>query len=297
MEESLKLRLQAAGVTKPGTKRRRRDQDGKLIESPETSAPDTEMTDGRGELYDEIQEYVDDLGDINIDDLVRRDIPDVLLGVLETGGKDDSPSPDHQSLARCLSPSPTSAPGTTARITSLDSFDSNEPEVQPQIMFDYDKLSDKLDEHSRSSSSLHSKGGQVQSLTSRLMRGGSQASDSSLESEHKGLPSKNLISRLNKINKSFSQDQPPGARCDAPSSGEDEPDHKVSDLTKKFGGARKACLDKIKQKISKPEPDKSLAELRGERGDCFPALVFMLTPFAVIVLAGGTLNYPELFIK
>ena len=195
------------------------------------------------------------------------------------------------------SPSPTSAPGTTARITSLDSFDSNEPEVQPQIMFDYDKLSDKLDEHSRSSSSLHSKGGQVQSLTSRLMRGGSQASDSSLESEHKGLPSKNLISRLNKINKSFSQDQPPGARCEAPSSGEDEPDSKVSDLTRKFGGARKACLDKIKQKISKPEPDKSLADLRGERGDCFPALVFMLTPFAVIVLAGGRLNYRELFIK
>ena len=284
MEESLKLRLQTAGVTKPGTKRRRRDNEGRLISSPEEAASHNspDMTDGRGELYEEIQEYVDDLGNVDIDDLVRHDIPDVLLGVMETGG--DSPSPDHQSLARCLSPSPTSAPGAAPRMRSLDSFDSADNEDKPQILFDYDKLSDKLDESSRHSAGLYKGGSQVEQLTSRLRRaGGSHASDSSADSDCKVLPSKSLISRLNKINKTSSQ--PPGLSSEAL---ENESDQKVSELTKKFGGAKKACMDKIKHKISKQDPDKSLEAMRerGERGDCFPALVFMFTPFVVIVLAG-----------
>ena len=84
MEESLKNRLQTAGVTKPGTKRRRRDNEGKLISSPEMSPSDpknssTDVTDGRSDLYGEIQEFVDDLDDINIDDLVRHDIPDLII--------------------------------------------------------------------------------------------------------------------------------------------------------------------------------------------------------------------------
>ena len=306
MEESLKHRLQTAGVTKPGTKRRRRDNEGKLISSPEMSPSDsnnsssTEVTDGRSDLYGEIEEYVDDLDDINIDDLVRHNIPDLiipsLMGVMET---DESPSPDHQTFERCLSPSPTSG-AARARLSTdrryRDEYDYTAVELpaeSPAIMLDYDNIPPELFHRNSSPPGAARGGSQVQSLTSRFRRrGGSQVSESSMESDSKAASSTSLISRLNKINKTSSRDG--SSSTDSAYKSEqslhsvtdEENDAKVSELTKRFGGAKKACLDKIKTKISKTEGDRSMVEAKGTRGDCFPAVVFMLTPFAVIIFAG-----------
>ena len=312
----MKHRLQTAGVTKPGTKRRRhqRDNDGRLIVSPEMSPSDsskspTEVTDGRSDLYGEIQEFVDDLEDINIDDLVRHDIPDLiipsLMGVMDTA-TGDSPSPDHQTFERCLSPSPTSA-APRVRLSADGRYrEECEPEcgaASPQIQLDYDDIPAEL-LHSNSSPPGGARGGsQVQSLTSRLRRrGGSQVSDSSLESETKVVSSKSLISRLNMINKSSSREGSSSTDSAYKSeqslqsvTDDEENDAKVSELTKRFGGARKACLNKIKTKISKTDSDRPMVEAKGTRGDCFPAVVFMLTPFAVVILAGGK-NETKLFI-
>lgn len=315
MEESLKHRLQTAGVTKPGTKRRRRDNEGKLIGSPEMSPSEansssTEVTDGRSDLYGEIQDFVDDLDDINIDDLVRHDIPDLiipsLMGVTEiaTG---DSPSPDHQTFERCLSPSPTSA-ASRARIGTERQYRGDYGveccytavelcAESPPVMLDYDNIPDELLQRNSSPPGAARGGSQVQSLTNRLRRrGGSQVSDTSVESDTKVVSSKSLISRLNKINKTPSREGSSSTDSAYKSeqslhavTDDEENDAKVSELTKKFGGARKACLNKIKTKISKTDNDRSMVEAKGTRGDCFPAVVFMLTPFAVVILAGWKL--------
>ena len=303
MEESLKHRLQTAGVTKPGTKRRRRDNEGKLISSPETSPShannlSTDVTDGRGGLYGEIQEFVDDLDDINIDDLVRH-VPDLiipsLMGEMETA-TGDSPSPDHQTFERCLSPSPTSG-AARARLSQREIYvECNYTAVElpassPPLLLDYDNIPPGA-----------ARGGsQVQSLTDRFRRrAGSQASDTSVESDSKTVSSKSLISRLNKINKTSSREGSSSTDSAYKSeqslhsvTDDEENEAKVSELTKRFGGARKACLDKIKTKISKPDPDRSMVEAKGTRGDCFPAVVFMLTPFAVIIFAGWKQFYEK----
>ena len=307
MEESLKHRLQTAGVTKPGTKRRRRDNEGKLILTPETSPShtnnsSTDVTDGRGGLYGEIQEFVDDLDDINIDDLVRH-VPDLiipsLMGEMETG---DSPSPDAQTFERCLSPSPTSV-SARARLSTerryREEFDVecnytavDLPAESPPILLDYDNIPAELLQRNSSPPGAARGGSQVQSLTERFRRrerGGSQVSDNSLESDSKVVSSTSLISRLNKINKTSSREGSSSTDSAYKSDeifDDEENEAKVSELTKRFGGARKACLDKIKTKISKPDQDRSLVEAKGTRGDCFPAMVFMLTPLAVLIFAG-----------
>lgn len=156
MEESLKQRLSTSGVAKPGTKRRKRDtlsSDGRnaSIGSPNGSlfspgsvsvgSPNSFVSEDQQKLMDDIGEFVpqvNDLDDIDIDDLLQQEIPDVLRGVMHVEGlqmsvesESDfsgpaptafpnispiklqlSPSPDHISLARCLSPS--SPPGASA---------------------------------------------------------------------------------------------------------------------------------------------------------------------------------------
>ena len=140
------------------------------------------------------------------------------------------------------------------------------------------------------------RGSQVQSLTNRMRRrGGSQVSDTSVESDSKVVSSKSLISRLNKINKTSSREGSSSTDSAYKSersllsvADDEENDAKVSELTKMFGGAGKACVNRIKAKISKTDGDRSMVEAKGTRGDCFPAVVFMLTPFAVIIFAGLT---------
>ena len=61
---------------------------------------------------------------------------------------------------------------------------------------------------------------------------------------------------------------------------------KVSELSKKFGGAKKKCMEKIKSKMIRTDDEKSMLVSKQARGDCFPAFVFMLTPLVVVVLAG-----------
>ena len=158
MEESLKQRLSTSGVAKPGTKRRKRDtmsSEGRntSIGSPNSSllspnsvsggSPYSFVSEDQQKLMEDISEFApagNDLDDIDIDDLLRQEIPDVLRGVMHVEGlpmtlesesesefdhsshapfahippmrTELSPSPDHLSFARCLSPS--SPPGASA---------------------------------------------------------------------------------------------------------------------------------------------------------------------------------------
>lgn len=158
MEESLKQRLSTSGVAKPGTKRRKRDtmsSEGRntSIGSPNSSllspnsvsggSPYSFVSEDQQKLMEDISEFApagNDLDDIDIDDLLRQEIPDVLRGVMHVEGlpmtlesvsesefdhsshapfahiqpirTQLSPSPDHLSFARCLSPS--SPPGASA---------------------------------------------------------------------------------------------------------------------------------------------------------------------------------------
>ena len=66
------------------------------------------------------------------------------------------------------------------------------------------------------------------------------------------------------------------------SDGEREP--KVMEITKKFGGAKKKCIDKIRSKISKSE-SKNKLEIKQDLADCLPALIYIMTPFLVMIVA------------
>jgi len=59
---------------------------------------------------------------------------------------------------------------------------------------------------------------------------------------------------------------------------------KVLEITKKFGGAKRKYMEKLKSKMSKSE-SKSKLEIRQDLADCFPALIYMITPFIVMILA------------
>ena len=59
---------------------------------------------------------------------------------------------------------------------------------------------------------------------------------------------------------------------------------KVLDLKNKFEGAKDKCMEKIKSKINKSDEEKQM--IHSKKADCFPAFVFMLTPIAVVALAG-----------
>ena len=50
-------------------------------------------------ILQELHDFVDGID--NIDEFVKQDIPDVLMGVM---GSDETPSPELQELQRCLSP-------------------------------------------------------------------------------------------------------------------------------------------------------------------------------------------------
>lgn len=65
---------------------------------------------------------------------------------------------------------------------------------------------------------------------------------------------------------------------------ETEPELKVLEMTKKFGGAKRKCMQKIKSKISKNEPDNKM-DLSKDLSDCIPALIYIMTPFIVVFLA------------
>jgi len=155
MEESLKQRLSASGVAKPGQKRRKKDTmssdgrnpawspDGSLLSpnSAPVDSPSSFVSEDQQQLMEDINDFIatgNDLNDFDIDVLLQHEIPDVLQGVMHVEGVPMSheseteaevrpslnlssaplrslqlsPSPDHISFARCLSPS--SPPGASA---------------------------------------------------------------------------------------------------------------------------------------------------------------------------------------
>jgi hypothetical protein len=119
-----------------------------------------------------------------------------------------------------------------------------------------------------------------------------------------------LISRLNKVTKVESspnptQDEDAGYRSqdsllsntsmctmsfveknvtETSDASDTEREQKVMEITKKFGGAKKKCMEKIKSKISKSE-SRSRLEIKKDLADCIPALIYILTPFLVVILA------------
>merc|ERR1719474_1765437 len=156
-------------------------------------------------------------------------------------------------------------------------------------------------------------------LGAPMMRQGRISSTDSLDSEtNKSISTSSIISRINKLNskrrdsatsendsayksqESFSssmilsdstRNDTPIAKIDSlvPRNNLDsdgDSDSKVSELTRKFGGASKKCIDKFKSKVTKSEEEKIVSlESKPGRNDCFPAFVFMLTPLAVVFLA------------
>ena len=303
-----------------------------------------DVTDGP--LFNELQNYVDNidnLENIDIDDLVRQDIPDVLMGVLETGVKEDAmsdhtPSPGTQEYRRCLSPSPSEhgppgcpPPGAAASPGTLE---------EPAIHLVYENLPPYIPE----SKSTLAFGSRAQSLVPKASKpkavrlgrpplGGSPLNTNkefssldsfeedsnsvsagslmsrinSIESDSaKPVATRSLISRINNLNKKHhdsvssdndsaykSQESFTSMSCTSESVkgsaelSDEDPEPKVSELTRKFGGAKKKVVEKIKSKISKVDDEKTMLDNKQSRGDCFPAFVFMLTPLAVVVLAGN----------
>ena len=345
-----------SGVAKPGTKRRKREEG--ILGSPEHNG----LGNGNIQILDEPQLFNEHFENIDIDDLLRQDIPDVLQGVIGEAlmsvdsmsvEADLTPSPDDQDLIRCLSPSGPApgcpppmamglAPGCPRPMATADGPAPGCPRPrgpppgcplpprhleQESLQIDYDSLPPIFSQGS-SIENLTPKRGQVSLMRASSSNKGSpvknrnqfpsdsrSSSRSLLSSQShdaadcespKPVTTKNLISRINSLNKkhndslsssdadsayksqeSFSSSSVTTDSIKSPSDLSDgESELKVSELSKKFGGAKKKCIEKIKSKISKTEEEKNMHVSKQHRGDCFPAFVFMLTPIAVVVLAG-----------
>ena len=336
MEESLKHRLQTAGVAKPGMKRRKRNEgSAALLGSPNQHNEDSmdnnsfDVSEG-SPILQELHDFVDGID--NIDEFVKQDIPDVLMGVM---GSDETPSPELQELQRCLSPDASellqppgcpppllnlqppgcpapSGPPPGSRFLETDEFD--EP-LYPSIHLDYENISDISDKYNSNSS--------VQNLTPRrkqleLLKRVSGFTDTSSPIMNKddriatadspdtdSISTRSLITRINSLNKkhiespsdndsayksqdSFSSSIFVSDSAKSPELSEEESKPNISELTRKFGGAKKKCIEikeKIKSKTSKVD---DIPTIKQSRADCFPAFVFMLTPFAVVILAGNS---------
>jgi len=65
---------------------------------------------------------------------------------------------------------------------------------------------------------------------------------------------------------------------------DNERELKVLEITKKFGGAKRKCMEKLKSKMSKSE-SKNKLEIRQDLADCFPALIYIITPVIVMFMA------------
>ena len=350
MEESLKHRLQTAGIAKPGTKRRKRE-DGVFLGSPEHNGLEMSngniLSDGNIQVLNEPQLFNEHFENIDIDDLLRQDIPDVLQGVIGESlmsvdsmsvEADLTPSPDDQDLMRCLSPSgpPAMALGPAPGCPRprgpppgcpLPPGAAPPRLEQESLQIDYDSLPPVNrqgiatgDSHGSSVENLTPKRGQVYSMRASSSNKGSpvKASSRSLLSSlshdvadcesPKPVTTKSLISRINSLNNRKQHDSLASSDTDSayksqesfssfssittdsiksPSDLSDgETELKVSELSKKFGVAKKKCIEKIKSKINKTDEEKNMPVSKQQRGDCFPAFVFMLTPLAVVVLAG-----------
>ena len=367
------------GVAKPGTKRRKRDEIS--VGSP-ASVGQREVIIQNGivdvdgaptELFNDLQEFVnnssiENIDEIDIDELVRNDIPDVLMGVNDAVSvvSDSSQSPDNQELARCMSPAQTYGSQTMSFISFNRGFIDQPPGAPPGAVplppgaapppppppgaaaphgssmvdlvatGDSPKSSIQIDYDSITYNRLTNiSGSSVQNLTPKRMfpkglspratpsmRRSLISSTESLESEsNKSISTTSIISRINSLNRkrrdsaasendsaykshdSFSssinfhessRNETPVASSDSliprkqDSDTEVDSDSKVSELTRKFGGASKKCIEKIKSKVSKSEEEKTVnLESKPGRNDCFPAFVFMLTPIAVVFLGGN----------
>ena len=358
MEESLKHRLQTAGIAKPGTKRRKRE-DGVLLGSPEHNGLEMSngniLSDGNIQVLNEPQLFNEHFENIDIDDLLRQDIPDVLQGVIGESlmsvdsmsvEADLTPSPDDQDLMRCLSPSgpPAMALGPAPGCPRprgpppgcpLPPGAAPPRLEQESLQIDYDSLppvprnllskqgcsatGDSFNSHGSSVENLTPKRGQVYLMRASNSNKGSpvknknqftshDCQDDVADCESKPVTTKSLISRINSLNSRKHHDSLASSDTDSayksqesfssfssittdsiksPSDLSDgETELKVSELSKKFGGAKKKCIEKIKSKINKTDEEKNMPVSKQQRGDCFPAFVFMLTPLAVVVLAG-----------
>ena len=297
------------------------------------------MSNGNIQMLSEPKLF-NDLQDIDIDDLLRQDIPDVLQGVIgEASSSIDSmsvqtdltPSPDDQDLMRCLSPSgpapgcppPSRSPGPAPGCPLPPGAS------QQSLQIDYDSLP-PIFQHGSSVENLTPRRGQVSLLRSSSgkaspiknknqflgsLEADSRSSSRSLLSSRSNdlaeadsprpVTTKSLISRINSLNKKHSDSltsdtdsayKSGDSLCSSLATGDslksppdisdEDSETKVSELSKKFGGAKKKCMEKIKSKMSKTDDEKSLLVSKQTRGDCFPAFVFMLTPLVVVVLAG-----------
>lgn len=359
------IKFPISGIAKPGTKRRKRE-DGVLLGSPEHNGLEMSngniLNDGNIQVLNEPQlfnEHFENIDSIDIDDLLRQDIPDVLQGVIGESlmsvdsmsvEADLTPSPDDQDLMRCLSPSgpPAMAMGPAPgcpRPRGPPPGCPMPPGAAPRhleqesLQIDYDSLPPLSRQGCSSGSSVENltpKRGQVYLMRASSSNKGSpvknknqfrsqdcqdtdvRASSRSLLSSQshdvadcesaKPVTTKSLISRINSLNNRKHHDSLASSDTDSayksqesfssfssittdsiksPSDLSDgETELKVSELSKKFGGAKKKCIEKIKSKINKTDEEKNMPVSKQQRGDCFPAFVFMLTPLAVVVLAG-----------
>merc|ERR1719499_820255 len=127
-------------------------------------------------------------------------------------------------------------------------------------------------------------------------------SSETVESDSTSISASNLISRINSLNKkrnnsgesdndsayksqeSFNTSNTEYCNLALSTPTQSTSDVDVSDLTRKFGGGAKKKLEKIRAKVSKKEEDRTVLESKQSRGDCFPALVFMMTPIVVVIL-------------
>ena len=313
-------------------------------------------------MLNEPQLFNEHFENIDIDDLLRQDIPDVLQGVIGEAISIDSmsveadltPSPDDQDLMRCLSPSGP-PPGCPPPLAMGPAPGCPRPRGPPpgcplppgaaprhleqeSVQIDYDSLPPIFNQGS-SVESLTPKRGQMSLMRASSSNKGSpvrnknqfsspdcqdterRASSRSLLSSQslrvatadspQPVTTKSLISRINSLNnrkhndsltssdtdsayksqESFSSSNVTTDSIKSPSDVSDgETELKVSELSKKFGGAKKKCIEKIKSKINKTDEEKDMQVTKQHRGDCFPAFVFMLTPLAVVVLAGNKGN-------
>ena len=319
------------------------------------------LSDGNIQVLNEPNLFNEHFENIDIDDLLRQDIPDVLQGVIGESlmsvdsmsvEADLTPSPDDQDLMRCLSPSGPPAmamgpapgcprprgpppgcplpPGAAPRHPEQESvqidYDSLPPVSRQGIATgdgpgsSVENLTPKRGQVLLMRSSSSNKGSPVKnrnqftSLDCQDTNGRASSSRSLLFSlsndvadceSAKPVTTKSLISRINSLNNRKHHDSLASSDTDSayksqesfssittdsiksPSDLSDgETELKVSELSKKFGGAKKKCIEKIKSKINKTDEEKNMPVSKQQRGDCFPAFVFMLTPLAVVVLAG-----------
>eukprot|EP00092_Neocalanus_flemingeri_P022305 GFUD01024187.1.p1 GENE.GFUD01024187.1~~GFUD01024187.1.p1 ORF type:complete len:836 (+),score=195.53 GFUD01024187.1:63-2570(+) len=353
-------------------------------------SPYSIVSEDQQQLMEDIGEYVitgNDLDDIDIDDLLHaNDLPDVLRGVIKecpgermtppaeldhagpapglfnpVVGYQLSPSPDHMSLARCLSPS--SPPGANARTFNYtdrsasyesDLCETDHQEATSMLSWPDKELLIKRQEIPDSPPTQMSRsvieiseislGNYVEDVEKKIQQPTKAMSlisrinnlspniklskvDSTLgnfdkdEKKEMEQPTNlfktdsiqakvapgstmSLIHRLNKVAKQDlstdlledddsayrSQESVFNIKADKTENGgfqfmpESEGEPKVMEITKIFGGAKQKCIDKMKSKMSKSESKRKLA-IKQDLADCFPAIIYILTPFLVMIVA------------